>query len=76
MPRTQNITPKYNLKVVVDENTLHNENYCSLKEISAFMEFPYTTITDIYEGRRKSLNKYEKCKYFPLLTITRLNQLS
>ena len=63
MPRTQNSKPKYVLSVDCNGETLHNENYCSLKEISSYLNLPYTTTTDIYEGRRKSMNKYAKCKY-------------
>tara|TARA_R110002096_G_scaffold129725_3_gene278698 strand:+ start:7014 stop:7256 length:243 start_codon:yes stop_codon:yes gene_type:complete len=69
MPRTENSTLKYNLSVRCDGNEVHNNNYCSLKEIAKHLNFPYCGITDIYEGRRKSMTKYANCKYFPSLTI-------
>ena len=72
MPRTKNVTPKYNLKVMLEDDLLHDNNYCSLLEISEYMKFPYTSITDIYEGRRKSLNKYQKCRFFPNMEITKI----
>ena len=72
MPRTKNITPKYRLTVKMEDDLLHDNNYCSLLEISKYLNFPYTTITDIHEGRRKSLNKYQKCRYFPNIEITKI----
>ena len=73
MPRSCNIKKKFNLSVICDENEIHNSDYCSLKEISAYLNFPYSTITDIYQNRRVSLNKYEKCKYFPRIAINLLS---
>jgi hypothetical protein len=72
MPRSANKKLKYNLSVNCNGTQLHNENYCSLKEISNYLNIPYTTTTDIYEGRRKSMNKYSNCKFFPELSITLL----
>ena len=73
MPRSANINKKFNLSIKCDEKEIHSGEYCSLKEISSFLNFPYSTITDIYQNRRKSLNKYEKCKFFPQMSITLLN---
>ena len=73
MPRTKNITPKYELKVNCGDENLHTGTYCSLKEIAFHLNFPYTTITDIFQGRRVSLNSYANCKYFPKIEITNLN---
>ncbi len=73
MPRSANKKPKYELNVECGDTKLHHGTYCSLKEIASHLNFPYTSITDIYEGRRKSLNKYENCIYFPKITISNLN---
>lgn len=73
MPRAKNTTLKYNLSVNCNGTQLHNSDYCSLREVAEHLNFPYTTITDIYEGRRKSMNKYAECKYFPSINITKLS---
>ncbi len=73
MPRSANINKKFNLSIECDDKEIHNDDYCSLKEISSYLNFPYSTITDIYQNRRVSLNKYEKCKFFPKINITLLS---
>ena len=40
MPRTKNITPKYELKVNCGDENLHTGTYCSLKEIASHLNFP------------------------------------
>ena len=73
MTRSCNINKKYELTILCDGTQIHKGEYCSLREISAFLNFPYSTITDIYQDRRKSLNKYQKCKFFPKMEITLLD---
>ncbi len=63
---------KYNLKVELLGETKCDEDFCSLNEISKKLNIPYHTISDVYEGRRVSFNRYNKCEYFPVIKISKL----
>jgi len=63
---------KYNLKVELGGETKCDEDFCSLNEISKKLNIPYHTIADVYEGRRVSFNRFNKCEYFPTISISKL----
>jgi len=62
---------RYNLKVVLMGETKCDEDFCSLAEISKKLNIPVHTITDVYEGRRLSFNRFNKCEFFPTISITK-----
>ena len=70
---SKNKKPKYNLRVELMGETQCDENFCSLGEIGKKLNMKYHTISDVYEGRRVSFNRFNECEYFPKISITKLN---
>jgi len=72
MGRTKANTKKYNLNISCEGEPLHDGEYCSLREISDYLNLPYNVITNVYEGRRNSFKRWEECKFFPTIRISNL----
>lgn len=75
--RPQNSTNKklkYILKVNVQDEEVHYGYYPSLREISKELNMPYHTISDYYEGRRNSFGRFKDCKYFPTISINKIEE--
>lgn len=72
---TQNTTPKYNCCIHFMGKEIHNKKYASLKQMSNDIDIPYHTLTDVFEGRRCSYNKFKDRKFFPTINITRICEI-
>ena len=70
---SKNKKKKYNLKVEVDGESRLDEDFCSLNEISKKLNIPYHTISDVYEGRRLSFNRFNERSFFPKITISKIS---
>lgn len=64
---------KYHLQIKVMGKTECDEKFTTLSELSKKIGIPYHTISDVYEGRRVSFNRWSECEYMPKILITKLN---
>ena len=71
---SENKCMKYKCNITLMGNTILDKEYPSLKQIANDIEVPYHTITDMYEGRRTSYQKFAGTKYFPDFTIKRIDE--
>ena len=71
---SKNKKEKYNLRVELMGETKCDENFVSLGDISKKLNIKYHTISDVYEGRRVSFNRFNNCEFFPKISITKLDQ--
>ena len=69
---SQNVKPKYHCEITILGNVVLDESYSSLRKLAHSVDLPYHTITDVFEGRRGSYQKYENRKYFPIIKITKI----
>lgn len=69
---SKNTKKKYNLKIELMGETKCDEDFASLIEVSKKLNIPYHTISDVYENRRKSFNRFSNCEYFPKISITKI----
>ena len=63
---------KYHLVIEVMGKTACDEKFTTLQELSKKINIPYHTISDVYEGRRVSFNRWSECEYMPKISITKL----
>ena len=64
---------KYHLVIKLMGETKCDEYFTTLSELSKKIGIPYHTISDVYEGRRVSFNRWAECPYMPNIQITKLN---
>ena len=64
---------KYRLLIEIMGETKCDEKFTTLQELSKKIGIPYHTISDVYEGRRVSFNRWNNCPYMPKIQITKLN---
>ena len=64
---------KYRLVIELMGETKCDEYFTTLSELSKKIGIPYHTISDVYEGRRVSFNRWDKCPYMPKISISKLN---
>jgi hypothetical protein len=69
---SMNVKPKYHCEITILGNVVLDESYSSLRKLAHNVDLPYHTITDVFEGRRGSYQKYENRKYFPVIKITKI----
>ena len=72
-PNSKNKQLKYRLVIDVMGRIECDEKFTTLQELSKKINIPYHTISDVYEGRRVSFNRWSDCEYMPKITITKLN---
>jgi hypothetical protein len=68
----ENSTLKYICSIHFMGEVIHNEKYASLKKLAEGIDIPYHTVTDVFEGRRCSYNKFKDRKFFPNIRIMKL----
>ncbi len=65
--------PCFNCSIEQNDNIIHNKDYNTLKEIAEDIGLSYNQVADISAQRIKN-NKYANFKFFPKITINRINR--
>ena len=68
-----NQKPKYHCEITILGNVVLDESFTTLRKLAHSVDLPYHTITDVFEGRRGSYQKYENRKYFPIIKISKIS---
>jgi len=64
-------TNKWLCVITLNDQELLNKEFICLEDISAELQLSKHIIYDI-SSKRRSAKKYENCKFFPKISITRL----
>ena len=63
----------FNCQITQMNNVIHDKDYITLRDIANDIGLSYNQVADISAQRIKN-NKYSKFKYFPKITIKRINR--
>ncbi len=63
----------FNCQITLNNLSIHDKNYITLKDIADELGLTYNVVADISSGRKKN-HSYLNFKYQPKIEITRINK--